>query len=364
LSEKLIIKNFGPIKSVELELKKVTVLIGEQGTGKSALAKLLYVLSNYFFLFGNDDERKTIIESYGLFFRPDTEINYNTDYYSVTCQFGKFAIELKDDVKKAYENIKEKPNSILIDWFDKLISDYIYVPAERIALTPIVRMLNAPSRTLYRGSFDEFIVDFAQDYDTARRKIHEYVIPHLNNVVFKMVNGLEKVVFNNEELFLDQTSSGFQVSIPFVVLMAYYIQIKSINKFIIEEPELNLFPTAQYELIKFFIEKVNPINSSVLVTTHSPYILTSLNNLIQAYLTGNKRGRKQKTTDIIPHKYWLNLKDVTAYMLKYDDAAKGVVHENILDEDGLIKAEKIDGVSRILNEEFDKLLNIEFGIKK
>jgi hypothetical protein len=36
--------------------------------------------------------------------------------------------------------------------------------------------------------------------------------------------------------------------------------------------------------------------------------------------------------------------------------------EDIFDrEEGLIKAEKIDDVSRILNEQFDALLNIEYS---
>ena len=38
---KLEIKNFGPIKEGKIETKKVTVLIGNQGSGKSTVAKLL-----------------------------------------------------------------------------------------------------------------------------------------------------------------------------------------------------------------------------------------------------------------------------------------------------------------------------------
>jgi len=41
--EKLIVKNFGPIKEAELELGKVTVFIGEQASGKSVLAKLVAI---------------------------------------------------------------------------------------------------------------------------------------------------------------------------------------------------------------------------------------------------------------------------------------------------------------------------------
>ena len=38
-TEKLIVKNFGPIKDAELDLKKVTVLIGEQASGEECFGE-------------------------------------------------------------------------------------------------------------------------------------------------------------------------------------------------------------------------------------------------------------------------------------------------------------------------------------
>jgi predicted ATPase len=40
--EKIIIKNFGPIEDAEIEIRKVLVLIGEQASGKSTIAKLVF----------------------------------------------------------------------------------------------------------------------------------------------------------------------------------------------------------------------------------------------------------------------------------------------------------------------------------
>jgi predicted ATPase len=45
-SEKLIVKNFGPIREAEIDLRKVTVFIGEQASGKSVLAKLVEIFNN------------------------------------------------------------------------------------------------------------------------------------------------------------------------------------------------------------------------------------------------------------------------------------------------------------------------------
>ena len=38
---KLIIKNIGPIKNVELELNKVNIIMGPQSSGKSTIAKIV-----------------------------------------------------------------------------------------------------------------------------------------------------------------------------------------------------------------------------------------------------------------------------------------------------------------------------------
>ncbi len=40
--QKIIIKNFRQIEYAEIEIKKITLLIGEQASGKSTIAKLIY----------------------------------------------------------------------------------------------------------------------------------------------------------------------------------------------------------------------------------------------------------------------------------------------------------------------------------
>ncbi|HRE63804.1 MAG TPA: AAA family ATPase, partial [Ferruginibacter sp.] len=50
MSEKLTIRNFGPIKNVELDFKKFNVIIGENATGKSTVAKVLAVCRYFSFI--------------------------------------------------------------------------------------------------------------------------------------------------------------------------------------------------------------------------------------------------------------------------------------------------------------------------
>ena len=65
--QKIIIKNFGPIQEAEIELKKVLVLIGEQASGKSTIARLIY-----FF--------KTLRQDFYIQFTNNSAINFFTEY--------------------------------------------------------------------------------------------------------------------------------------------------------------------------------------------------------------------------------------------------------------------------------------------
>ena len=57
MKQKIIIKNFGPIKDVEMEIDDFTIFIGPQTSGKSTIAK-----SVFFFLSLRDDLSKMISE--------------------------------------------------------------------------------------------------------------------------------------------------------------------------------------------------------------------------------------------------------------------------------------------------------------
>lgn len=45
MPRKIKVKNFGPIKYINIEIKPLTILIGKSGTGKSALMKLIHCLN-------------------------------------------------------------------------------------------------------------------------------------------------------------------------------------------------------------------------------------------------------------------------------------------------------------------------------
>lgn len=40
MNERLVVKSFGPIRSIDINFRKVNLFIGDQGTGKSCIVKL------------------------------------------------------------------------------------------------------------------------------------------------------------------------------------------------------------------------------------------------------------------------------------------------------------------------------------
>ena len=92
-----------------------------------------------------------------------------------------------------------------------------------------------------------------------------------------------------------------------------------------------------------------------MISTHSPYILTSLNNLLFAgQLYTDKKVDKNKLKDIIPQKYKLNPSEFNAYLIE-----NGALIDLIDKESGLIRADKIDEISTQIADEFDALLSLK-----
>lgn len=125
------------------------------------------------------------------------------------------------------------------------------------------------------------------------------------------------------------------------------------TKLTIEEGEMNIFPSTQYELVKAVIGALNfERGDTLLLTTHSPYIMTSLNNLIQAGNSYKENPETLSTIDaIIPKACWLNYSDVNAW--KVDN---GIITSIKDDEYQLISSDALDEASEKISGDFSKLI--------
>ena len=118
---------------------------------------------------------------------------------------------------------------------------------------------------------------------------------------------------------------------------------------IFEEPEAHIFPDAQLTISQLIALLIRSNGSSVLLTTHSPYMLTAMNLLIYS---GMIEGKKEN--EVVPRQCRLEKGVTDAYIITRD-AGK---FKNIIDPvRGLIDALEIDLISDQINEKMDILLN-------
>jgi predicted ATP-dependent endonuclease of OLD family len=133
------------------------------------------------------------------------------------------------------------------------------------------------------------------------------------------------------------------------------------TSFIIEEPEQNLFPRTQMDLLFNIISEIkNERNHKLLMTTHSPYVLYALNNCLMAYLVKENLEENVKT-EIDCVKYALNPKEVSVWSLKDGCVRneKDEINGTIQDERGLIRKNYFNEVMRQVMGDFNKLLEYD-----
>ena len=144
------------------------------------------------------------------------------------------------------------------------------------------------------------------------------------------------------------------------------------KSFVIEEPELSLFPSSQYKLIQLlelnrqenYYEDFGNIHT---YTTHSPYILSALNNLVYAYNVMeelnsqvesdteiNSAGRMvngEKVRGIV--RTAINPESFTAYELS-DGTARSILDEKTR----MVKENFIDQTADEINDDFQALTEL------
>jgi predicted ATPase len=397
MNEKLIVKDFGPIKNAELDLKKVTVFIGPQGSGKSTLAKLVAIC--------REDERPSLvprnvtiserIKKYGLdsFKHLKSTFTYNSIVSTIYFQndistntlttFGEEMASTLKTMSDKYNLIyttEEHPAvpllSILIDFSKALkernIIDVVYIPERRTSIS----FLSSSLFGLMNNdiSLPKTLTEFGNRYSKASTNDSKDDLRHriigkdnavtintntkhieLFDLQFQHRDGQDFLIDtkNNYEVNLRDSASGMQSSIPLILVVRN--EYSEGNKhFIIEEPELNLFPTIQKQLIGYLADKCTQNGNELLMTTHSPYILSAINNLIFAYKVAHEVPEKaEEVAQIIPREQWLNPDDVAAYYVA-DGTVTSIIHEG----EGLIGENELDAISEDISGERDQLFKI------
>lgn len=393
------IHNFGPINegyNGAMPIYPVTIICGDQGAGKSTVTKLI---STFAWM------EKALV-------RGDIALNKKTEttaYFRQRLEFHRIHNYLKDDSKIHYTGIRynfhyekgffsiEELNSSTTYPMPKIM----YIPAERNFLT----VVEHPD-TL-KEIPDSLFVLFSE-FDKARTSLHRGIELPIEGYAFQYdkLNNVSWLTGKDFRVRISEAASGFQSLIPLTLVTRHITNIirrgeqastnlqvnnaiqkriasiladdsidekmrrllinqqsslltygKFVN--IVEEPEQNLFPTAQrsilYDLFAAYNDKPD---NHLIITTHSPYMIdyTSLAVKAASILPQNEVQTK-KLEKIVPKASRLKGEDICVYQIRDGKIMTLEKFEDMPSDDNFLNKELSD-----TNELFGQLLELEDGV--
>lgn len=235
-----------------------------------------------------------------------------------------------------------------------IIQNPVYIPAERILYSFASESLFSLNKV--QVNLPKILSDFGSLIEIARNHIKKMDISFLDlEYRFKLKE--ETISHKNIIIPLANAASGIQTLVPLYLGIKYSISNKDSlpnTFFVIEEPELNLYPAHQKHLIDDLIRICHTKNNKIILTTHSPYILSSLNILLYAYKVAFKNSMLAAAVEeVVPKKCWLNPNEFNAYYV-----AEGTVRQIFDEEIGLISENELDIISGELADQFDALVRL------
>lgn len=427
----IIIENVGPIKRVELALRRVNVFIGPQGSGKSTVAKLV----SFCQWVEKDCVRRQSIHHLGEAYVQEQLVRYHNieGYLTDESRFDYEGEELHLHYEKGEMSAEKKEG-----FYRKGISKNAYIPAER-------NMISVPGIFSTKMPFS-YLTDFIDDWQRIRDKYRNGDKVELLDLhqSYRYDVGLGKdIVVSDDgerEFELSQVSSGLQSVVPLCVMMDYLTDwvyshnedksseerrlireaalvrmlaneegiedvrerleqnpkgkeafirlsnayehlaegdVSSLSKedieelskvkereemlirpgmsnLVIEEPELNLFPTTQVSLVYYLLKKINHGRDTMVITTHSPYILYALNNCMLAWLASEREAELVNQISEIPEESRVDPAKVAVWELREGEV---YAESEIQDNRGLIRDNYFDRIMRGVMVEFRNLMN-------
>lgn len=306
--------------------------------------------------------------------------------------------ELRSVIQKQAEKVAEQDMqvSFILNQYDIIYHiqrSFLHKVAEKLSAVAIFSQLYIPAgRSFFanlkssiftflseNNAVDPFLIEFGTYYENRKipirlGKLRRSIDSQPPNNEISLLN--QKILCGKylqedgeDYLELDEgrkisianSSSGQQETLPLAIILeeiAFRRPKTGGNSIYIEEPEAHIFPAAQRDMVELISTVYNSRKDSLqfLITTHSPYILTAFNNLLQAgFLAIDASEEKIKAISrYIPQSRFLNSSEITVYSLS------GGYSRSILDpETGLIDTNIIDEVSNELAVQFDQLLDID-----
>lgn len=390
------IKNIGAIAdSGIITIYPITIFCGKQGSGKSTIAKLIStcmwlekslmkgeISTKYAIRYNHFKNQFCSYHGIEGFFHDNSFLEYKSDRYIFHYEDQHLTIEEK------------KEGSFLMP-------KIMYVPAERnimVVIEHAERIKRLPSS----------IQTLQTEYLNALQNIKGQTSLPIDGISVQY-DRLNKVTWFNGKGFhvrAQNAASGFQSVAPLALVSDYLsdmvangqndpisaeeleklraevakiqdnkklsvevksVMIENINKRyvldcfqnIVEEPEQNLYPSSQKNVLNLLLADFNKRKGNgLIITTHSPYILDYLSLNIKAYVASKgSNDETNKINNIVPKESWVKPDQVGIF--------------EIQDEGSVVKLENYDGIpsdNNYLNNAFSdindlycELMEIEDG---
>ncbi|MDB9398306.1 AAA family ATPase [Microcystis aeruginosa] len=155
------------------------------------------------------------------------------------------------------------------------------------------------------------------DFQKLADQIEKY-IQNNNKTIFKKtkIGGREIKVSVKRSLEIDlyNASSSIKQLAPLLLYLRY--RAKSGDFLVIDEPEMNLHPESQVKLLESLAILVN-LGVRILLTTHSPYLMAHLNNIVNGnHQNPELLAEQAKLLYLQDSRAFLKMEQVSAYEMK------------------------------------------------
>jgi predicted ATPase len=408
-AEILKIENFLSISYMEWKIQRLNVITGDMAAGKSLCMKLLKffedtipnLLSSGYECFcknmNKDNYFKHIAVKFNNIFTflvtdPPKQKRFTITYtFSYNEEKFDMIIEGSNEenivVKSSYiekllqewgnllQNNKElsaeKPEDLkedsLIEFKNTLYNDVLkkfdgnfpvgtaFVPASRAAL-----VVSSNYSDYYLRKYNELLGIVLSKQGKNDRNVNDILKAQI------IINDELYLKSNDDRIVPINKASSGQQEIVFALMQLDrlgnngYKYGKSLSLFI-EEPSAHLFPLGQMQIINYIVQVYNDLKKTdkpvrFFITTHSPYILNSLNNILRKGALLKKYPDKAEIInrdEKVAETPVLSAEEVSAYFIEADGKGEDMFDPE--DKD-YIYTKKIINISRMIDE-IDGLLS-------